>query len=125
MADAEEGEQKQEKKEATRKVNLHRVEIPEDMKDDAILYADTAMDKHSIEKDVATDVKKFFDQKYGGTWHCVVGANYGTSITHQTKYLMFFQLDQAHILLFCSDKPKKSSTAGGSGGDAKPPADKA
>eukprot|EP00634_Sargassococcus_sp_CCMP2135_P005023 CAMPEP_0198647454 /NCGR_PEP_ID=MMETSP1467-20131203/2730_1 /TAXON_ID=1462469 /ORGANISM="unid. sp., Strain CCMP2135" /LENGTH=113 /DNA_ID=CAMNT_0044383081 /DNA_START=57 /DNA_END=398 /DNA_ORIENTATION=+ len=110
MAD-EEPEQKEEKKQITRKVNLVRVEIPEEMKADAITCADSAMDKHAIEKDVATDLKKFFDQKYGGTWHCVVGANYGTSITHQTKYLMFFQLDQAHILLFCSDKPKKPDPA--------------
>lgn len=103
MAD-EEGEAQQ-KKCASRKVSLHRVEIEEQMKSEAILYADNAMDKHSIEKDVATDLKKHFDAKYGGTWHCVVGGNYGSSITHQTKYLLFFQLDQAHILLFCSDKP--------------------
>ncbi|EGB04252.1 hypothetical protein AURANDRAFT_17776, partial [Aureococcus anophagefferens] len=50
--------------------------------------------------DVATDLKKNFDAAYGGTWHCVVGANYGSSITHQTKYLLFFQLDQAHVLIF-------------------------
>mmetsp|Transcript_6750 Transcript_6750/g.8621 ORF Transcript_6750/g.8621 Transcript_6750/m.8621 type:complete len:115 (+) Transcript_6750:1-345(+) len=90
-----------------RKVCLHRVEIPEAMKDDALIYADSIMDKYTIEKDIATNLKKYFDTKYGGTWHCVVGANYGSSITHQTKYLMFFQLDQAHVLLFCSDKPTK------------------
>lgn len=69
------------------KVCLHRVEIPEEMKSDAILYADNAMDKFTIEKvmscrgalletqrtqDVATDLKKHFDSHYGGTWHCVV-----------------------------------------------------
>ncbi|KAJ8610340.1 hypothetical protein CTAYLR_003853 [Chrysophaeum taylorii] len=96
-----------EKKEPSRKVCLHRVEIPEDMKADAILYADNALDKMTLPQDVATDLKKHFDSEYGGTWHCVVGANYGSSVTHQTKYLFFFQLDQAHILLFCSDKPTK------------------
>ena len=49
MADTED-EKKEEKKQASRKVNLHRVEIPEEMKEDAILHADNAMDKHDIEK---------------------------------------------------------------------------
>mmetsp|Transcript_28183 Transcript_28183/g.91172 ORF Transcript_28183/g.91172 Transcript_28183/m.91172 type:complete len:115 (+) Transcript_28183:54-398(+) len=97
------------KKDVSRKVCLHRVEIPEKMKNAAILAADIAMDKYTIEKDVATDLKKNFDAAYGGTWHCVVGANYGSSITHQTKYLLFFQLDQAHVLIFCSDKPTKDA----------------
>jgi len=96
-----------ETKEISRKVCLHRVEISVAMKDAAILAADAAMDKYSTEKDVATDLKKTFDVAYGGTWHCVVGANYGSSITHQTASLLFFQLDQAHVLIFCSDSPSK------------------
>ncbi|CAH0365098.1 unnamed protein product [Pelagomonas calceolata] len=96
-----------EEKEVSRKVCLHRVEVPVAIKDAAILAADAAMDKYSTEKDVATDLKRIFDVAYGGTWHCVVGANYGSSITHQTTSLLFFQLDQAHVLIFCSDTPSK------------------
>lgn len=35
---------------AVTQVCLHRVEIPEDMKRDAILFADNTMDVHDIEK---------------------------------------------------------------------------
>lgn len=31
-----------------------------------------AMDKYDIEKDIATDVKKHFDEECEGSWHCVV-----------------------------------------------------
>lgn len=32
-----------------------------------------AMDKYDIEKDIATDIKKHFDEECEGSWHCVVG----------------------------------------------------
>jgi len=33
-----------------------------------------------------------FDKTYGGTWHCIVGRNFGCSVTHETKYLVFFKV---------------------------------
>ena len=51
---------------------------------------------------MATYVKKKMDEEFGGTWHCVVGRNFGCSITHDTKYVLFFQVDQMHVLLFKS-----------------------
>ena len=36
-----------------------------------------AIDKYTIEKDIATFVKKEFDKKHTPTWHCVVGRNFG------------------------------------------------
>ena len=55
-----------------------------------------------IMQDMATYVKKKMDEEFGGTWQCIVGRNFGSSITHDTKYVMFFQLDQMHVLLFKS-----------------------
>ena len=51
---------------------------------------------------MATFVKKKCDEELGGTWHCVVGRNFGCSITHDTKYVLFIQIDQMHVLLFKS-----------------------
>lgn len=93
----------------TRKVIIHRADIPLAMQNAAVAAADVAMDKHGIEKDVATELKKIFDMTYGGTWHCVVGTNYGSSITHRAKYIFFFQLDQARVLIFCSDAPANTT----------------
>ncbi|CAH8434808.1 unnamed protein product [Schistosoma rodhaini] len=33
--------------------------------------------KYELEKDIADHLKKEFDQKYGPTWHCIVGRNFG------------------------------------------------
>ncbi|KAJ1458152.1 hypothetical protein M885DRAFT_514274 [Pelagophyceae sp. CCMP2097] len=123
----EKTEVKQEKTVATRKVRVHRNDLPNEWREAAILIADIAMDKHTIEKDVATELKKHCDLNYGGTWHAVVGSNFGSSITHYTKFLVFFQLDGTHVLLFCSDMPtsllQKNADSGAVQKPAEPPAE--
>lgn len=83
-------------------VKIHKKEIPADVEEAVIVLVKEAMEKHSIEKDVATMVKKKCDEKFGGTWHIVVGRNFGCSITHDTRYVLFFQVDLMHVMLFKS-----------------------
>lgn len=47
-------------------------EMPEDLQQKAKRRVCVAMDKYDIEKDIATDVKKHFDEGCEGSWHCVV-----------------------------------------------------
>lgn len=47
-------------------------EIPEELQQKAKRRVCLAMDKYDIEKDIATDVKKHFDEECEGSWHCVV-----------------------------------------------------
>ena len=59
--------------------------------------------RHDINtQDMATYVKKKCDEEFGGTWHCCFGRNFGCSITHDTKYVLFFQVELMHVLLFKS-----------------------
>ena len=83
-------------------VKIHKAEIPSDIKDQAIGLVQAAIETHTIEKDIATEVKKQCDEKFGGTWHIVVGRNFGCSITHDTRYVLFFQIDLLHVMIFKS-----------------------
>ena len=40
--------------------------------------------------------------QYNPTWHCVVGRNFGSYVTHETKHFIYFYLGQVAILLFKS-----------------------
>ena len=51
---------------------------------------------------MATFIKKKMDDEFKGTWHCILGRNFGSSITHDTKYVMFFEVELMHVLLFKS-----------------------
>lgn len=72
------------------------------MQEIAIDVAKQALEQYNIEKDIAAYIKKEFDKRYNPTWHCVVGRNFGSYVTHETKHFMYFYLGQVAILLFKS-----------------------
>ena len=88
-----------------------------------------ALEKYNIEKDIASYIKKEvrclvlclvswclapllthpmraaplqFDKKFGPTWHCIVGRNFGSFVTHETKHFLYMYLGQVAVLLFKS-----------------------
>ena len=88
-----------------RKAVIKNADMAEDMQQDAIDCATQALEKYNIEKDIAAFIKKEFDKKYNPTWHCIVGRNFGSYVTHETKHFIYFYLGQVAILLFKSGKP--------------------
>lgn len=76
------------------------VDMTDEMQTDAIQTARDAMNQFTIEKDIAQYIKKTFDEKKGPTWHCIVGRNFGSFVTHETKHFIYFYLGHCAILLF-------------------------
>ncbi|CZT16166.1 probable dynein light chain type 1 [Ramularia collo-cygni] len=89
-------DQKHEKLEA----QIKSVDMSDDMQQEAIEVAQEAMDKYSIEKEIAHHIKRIFDERKGATWHCIVGRNFGSFVTHETKHFIYFYLGHCAILLF-------------------------
>ncbi|CAF3629732.1 unnamed protein product [Adineta steineri] len=85
-----------------RKAVIKNADMSEDMQQDAVDIATQALEKYNIEKDIAAYIKKEFDKKYNPTWHCIVGRNFGSYVTHETKHFIYFYLGQVAILLFKS-----------------------
>ena len=56
--------------------------MSEEMQQETISIAATALEKYSIEKDIASAIKKECDQRWQPTWHVVVGKNFGSYVTH-------------------------------------------
>eukprot|EP00168_Porphyra_purpurea_P002932 TRINITY_DN13462_c0_g1_i1.p1 TRINITY_DN13462_c0_g1~~TRINITY_DN13462_c0_g1_i1.p1 ORF type:complete len:119 (-),score=6.18 TRINITY_DN13462_c0_g1_i1:79-435(-) len=89
---------------ADRKAVIKNADMSEDMQQDAVDCASQALEKYNIEKDIAAYIKKEFDKKYNPTWHCIVGRNFGSYVTHETKHFIYFYLGQVAIL--CSNPAK-------------------
>ncbi|XP_027265826.1 dynein light chain 1, cytoplasmic [Cricetulus griseus] len=85
-----------------RKAVIKNANMSEEMQQDWVECASQALEKYSIEKENAAHIKKEFDNKYKPTWHCIVGRNFGSSVTHETKHFNYFYLGQVAILLFKS-----------------------
>ncbi|CAL5337881.1 unnamed protein product [Camellia sinensis] len=85
-----------------KKVIIKSADMKDDMQKEAIEIAISAFEKNNVEKDVAEHIKKEFDRKHGPTWHCIVGKNFGSYVTHETNHFVYFYLDSKAVLLFKS-----------------------
>ena len=73
------------------KAIVKNVDMAEEMQQESIDVASAALEKYTIEKDIAAQIKKEFDKRHGPTWHVVVGKNFGSYVTHGAS--SFFSFD--------------------------------
>lgn len=69
---------------------IKNVDMSDEMQAETIEIAYDALEKFTVEKDMAGHVKRTMDQKFGPTWHAVVGQRYGSYVTHETKHFIYF-----------------------------------
>ena len=85
-----------------RKCVIKSTDMPDEMQQDAIYLANHSSINSGLDKNIAGFIKKEFDRKYGPTWHCIVGDNFGSYLTHELSNFMFFILDDISVLLWRS-----------------------
>ncbi|KAG8950750.1 Dynein light chain [Tulasnella sp. 424] len=84
------------------KTTIKNVDMTEEMQKESIEICQAALAAHKVEKDVASYCKKEFDKKYGPTWHVVVGKNFGSYVTHETKHFIYFYIGPLAFLIWKS-----------------------
>jgi len=86
----------------TPKAVIKNVDMSEEMQQETIDITSAALEKYNIEKDIAAQIKKEFDRRYGPTWHVVVGKNFGSYVTHETKHFIYFYVGPLAVLIWKS-----------------------
>ncbi|KIY45023.1 outer dynein arm light chain 8 [Fistulina hepatica ATCC 64428] len=84
------------------KAIIKNVDMSEEMQQESVDVASSALEKYNIEKDIAAHIKKEFDRRHGPTWHVVVGKNFGSYVTHETKHFIYFYVGSLAILIWKS-----------------------
>eukprot|EP00949_MAST-11_sp_MAST-11-sp1_P002010 g2010.t1 len=78
--------------------------MPDDMLRDCVEVTKNALDEcEDFENDglqVTEKVKAFFDSTYGGTWHVVIGRNFGSHCTHETKRFVYFYYGDKAVMVW-------------------------
>ncbi|PFH51891.1 hypothetical protein AMATHDRAFT_58102 [Amanita thiersii Skay4041] len=82
------------------KAIIKNVDMSEEMQQESVDIASAALEKFNIEKDIAAQIKKEFDRRHGPTWHVVVGKNFGSYVTHETKHFIYFYIGSLAILIW-------------------------
>jgi dynein light chain LC8-type len=85
-------------------------DMTDDMQKEVIEVARVGIDRSSTvfhlsvtplkDQQIATHIKDDFRSRYHGTWHCIVGRNFGSFVTHETKHYIYFYIGQIAIMLF-------------------------
>jgi len=93
-------------------IKVRRVDMPECLFIKLRQHVSKAMaGNYTLEKDMASEIKteldkdEDFNQLPGkGPWHVVIGKSFGGVVTHETDYVVFFDVPSAllSVLLFKS-----------------------
>ncbi|CAB3401101.1 unnamed protein product [Caenorhabditis bovis] len=79
---------------------VRSTDMPEELQKEAITVSLEAMDKYKLERDIATYIKEEFDKRHNPSWHCVVGRNFGSYVTHESNNFIYFYIKHIAIMLF-------------------------
>mmetsp|Transcript_10507 Transcript_10507/g.10938 ORF Transcript_10507/g.10938 Transcript_10507/m.10938 type:complete len:103 (+) Transcript_10507:38-346(+) len=85
------------------KVKL-RNDMPDDILRDAIetsrrvLGGISDFDTEGLQ--CAEIIKNEFDTRWSPHWHVIIGRNFGSFVTHETKCFVFFYLEDKAVMLF-------------------------
>lgn len=81
------------------KAVVKNVDMDADMQQSVVETAADAMVKFVVEKDMAASVKRTLDERYGPTWHVIVGRSFGSYVTHGTSA---HSPESKHFIYFCT-----------------------
>lgn len=80
------------------------IDMPDDLLKDAIETVAKALeDFPDFETDglrVAEQVKREFDERWSMSWHCIIGKNFGSYVTHESQRFIYFYYGDKAVMLF-------------------------
>ncbi|NWZ24683.1 DYL1 protein, partial [Asarcornis scutulata] len=82
------------------KAVIKDTDMVEEMQQQAVQCALRSLEEQGVEFAVAARIKREFDRKYNPTWHCVVGRDFSSCVTHETNHFIFVYLGHLAVLLF-------------------------
>ncbi|KAJ8041014.1 Dynein light chain 1, cytoplasmic [Holothuria leucospilota] len=85
-----------------KKAVVKNADMEDGMREDVLGLATQCMEKFTLEKDMASFMKRQMDELHGPTWHAVVGKHFGSFVTHETKHFIYFYCGSYAFLLFKS-----------------------
>lgn len=78
----------------------YNADMPKEMIEQARTLVIEAFETYSVENQVATHVKREFTKKHNGLWHCIVGKDFGSYVTHEMKGYIYITWGQMNVLMW-------------------------
>ncbi|ODQ81199.1 hypothetical protein BABINDRAFT_160590 [Babjeviella inositovora NRRL Y-12698] len=81
---------------------LKAADMPEELQYNVFELAGKFSQEHQLEKDIAQLLKKALDEEYGHTWHVIVGNSFGSYVTHEMGFFVYFYIGPKAFLCYKS-----------------------
>lgn len=81
---------------------IQAADMPIHMQRAAMHGAIQACRLYTTEKHIAESIKQDFDQMFSPTWHCIVGRNWGSCVTHSKQCYIRILYRDLTVLLYKS-----------------------
>jgi dynein light chain LC8-type len=75
-------------------------DMAEDIQQQVLEISAKALAQNKLEKDIAGQIKKELDSLHGHTWHVIVGKNFGSYVTHELGFFLYFYIGPYAFLVF-------------------------
>lgn len=75
-------------------------DMGDEMQQEVFRIAEEAMREHTLEREIASVIKKEMDSRYGHTWHVIVGRSFGSYVTHEKGRFVYFYVGPLALLVF-------------------------
>lgn len=75
-------------------------DMTKEMQDEVRAAVLGAFESESQEKAIASYIKRELEKRHQGLWHCIVGKNFGSFVTHETKGYIYLTYGQMAVLLW-------------------------
>ncbi len=82
------------------KAVVKMADMENEMLEFAIAQATYAQENLLGDKEVARHLKQQFEDKYKPTWHCLVGRNFASYVTHEKASCCYFYIGQMGVMLW-------------------------
>ncbi|CAM9670213.1 unnamed protein product [Chrysoparadoxa australica] len=80
------------------------LDMPDDMLRDAIHFSREVLDDcRDFEAEglaSAEKIKKHFDDAWDPHWHVIIGRNFGSFVTHETRSFVYFYLGDKAVMMY-------------------------
>ncbi|XP_059647117.1 uncharacterized protein LOC132293595 [Cornus florida] len=88
------------------KAIVRETDMPKEMQSQVMELAYQALDLHEVSdcQSIAHHIKQKLDEAYGPAWHCVVGKDFGSCISHLCGSFIFFCVEMMEFLVFKDGK---------------------
>ncbi|ESW98715.1 hypothetical protein HPODL_05262 [Ogataea parapolymorpha DL-1] len=71
-----------------------------DMQEVVFNLTEKALQSYKKNAELSAYLKKEMDKQYGTTWHCIVGKNFGSFVSHEAGNFIYFYIGDRAFQLF-------------------------